>query len=208
MDLTARAFDRTRDHWWWRPGWGPGSRYLTFHLTFEHARSLHKASRFIDDELTGVTAVDLVPAEWLHLTMTGVGFVADVDDEAQRAMIETVFSHTARVATDPLHFTRAFVYPEGFGLATEPAGWLEELKAIQTEAVGKVRDVHGDGPFQPHVSLAYFSGDAPLPAIERAIRTLPFTDIVVEHPRLSLIELNRDEHVYTWKVRHQVTLGR
>lgn len=208
MDLTARAFDRTRDHWWWRPGWGPGSRYLTFHLTFENAKSLHDASRYVADQLTGLAAVDPVPTQWLHLTMTGVGFTADTADEAQHALIETVFSRTAHVAADALHLTRAFVYPEGLGLATEPASWLEDLKEIQREAVSKIRDVNGDAPFQPHVSLAYFSGDAPLPPIEEAIRSLPSTNIVIDHPRLSLIELGRDERVYTWKVVHQVTLGR
>lgn len=169
---------------------------------------MHEASQSLSEQLTGAVAVDLVPAEWLHLTMTGVGFAADVDDKTQRSIIETVFSRTSRVTTHPLRFTRAFLYPEGLGLAAEPAPWLEDLKAIQADAVGRIRDVHGDGPFQPHVSLAYFSGDAPLQVVDRAIRSLPFTEIVVEHPRLSLIELNRDEHVYTWKVLHQVTLGR
>ena len=33
-------FTQTRSHWWWRPGWGPGARFLTFHLTFERAPEL------------------------------------------------------------------------------------------------------------------------------------------------------------------------
>lgn len=27
----------TENHWYWRPGWGPGRRMYTFHLTWEQA---------------------------------------------------------------------------------------------------------------------------------------------------------------------------
>jgi hypothetical protein len=39
----ARFFGRERnvaemaDHWWWRPGWRPGRRMYTWHVTFGEA---------------------------------------------------------------------------------------------------------------------------------------------------------------------------
>ncbi len=72
MDLTFAEFENTRSHWWWRPGWGPGVRYLTFHLTFEGAEDLHDAVRTLTTSLSELDAVDPVPEEWLHMTMTGL----------------------------------------------------------------------------------------------------------------------------------------
>jgi 2'-5' RNA ligase len=207
MESTPRTFDRTRDHWWWRPGWGPGSRYLTFHLTFEGANALHAAARQVAANLRGARAVDLVPTEWLHLTMTGVGFTTELGDRALETLTDTVFSWVRATKTDPLRFHRSFMYGEGFGIATRPAAWLDDLKAVQSDAVSTVRDVHNDSSFEPHVSLAYFSGDADVARVEHAARALPADDIVVEHPRLSLIELGREDRVYTWHVLRQLTLG-
>jgi len=41
------------DHWWWRPGWGPGTRFYTFHFTFqdqpvvrEHAAQAYASAGF------------------------------------------------------------------------------------------------------------------------------------------------------------------
>jgi hypothetical protein len=32
MAETAQAM---RDHWWWRPGWGVGRSFYTWHITFD-----------------------------------------------------------------------------------------------------------------------------------------------------------------------------
>lgn len=205
MELTPHTIDRTHDHWWWRPGWGPGIRYYTFHLTFEDAPDLHAAARSTAERLTAADAVGPVPTHWLHLTMTGVGFVDEVDADALEAVLDETFRRSAAVAAEPLRFDRAFVYDEGVGLASRPAAWLYELKRIQSEAVASVRDVANDGRFQPHVSLAYFSGEADVPRVDAAVRALP-EQIVVEHPRLSLLELGRDDRVYTWRVVDQRVL--
>jgi len=207
METTPRTFDRARDHWWWRPGWGPGSRYLTFHLTFEGATALHAAAERVAADLRGACAVDLVSTDWLHLTMTGVGFTAEVDDRALEGLSDVVFSWAAATRTDPLRFDRSFAYSEGFGIAMRPATWLDDLKAIQSDAVSAVRDVRNDSGFQPHVTLAYFSGDADLARVEHAARRLPEDGISVDHPRLSLIELGRDDRMYTWRILRQLTLG-
>lgn len=206
MELTRGAFAHTTDHWWWRPGWGPGARYFTFHLTFEDATTLHAAARAFHESVRGVAAVDVVPLEWLHLTMTGVGFIADVDERTLDAVADEVFAAASGLDTLPLRFDRAFVSPEGFGIASRPADWLDGLRRIQLDAVGTVRDTTHDSTFQPHVSLAYFSGSADLARLEDAASAVP-GEVVVARPRLSLIELGRDDRVYTWRVVRQLILG-
>jgi len=209
MELQPRAFDRAHDHWWWRPGWGPGTRFLTFHLTFEDAPELHAAAEATAERIGGEAAVDLVPVEWLHLTMTGVGHTADLDEEAVASLRDAVFSRSSQVAAEPLRFPTAFAYPEGFGLAAELAPWLADLERIQADEVRTLTgttDDDGDG-FRPHVSLAYFSGDAALERVDDVLRALPDEDVVVAHPRLSLIEIGRDDRRYTWRVVDQLVLA-
>ncbi|MGN8025833.1 2'-5' RNA ligase family protein [Microbacterium sp. 22242] len=207
MQVTGEDVERTRDHWWWRPGWAPGARYLTFHLTFEDADVLHDAAGALAPSLRVLPAVDPVPVEWLHLTMTGVGFTTDVAADALEACADGVFARASQLAPEPLRFPRAFVYPQGVGIATAPAAWLDDLRAIQLDEVGRIREVGGDSPFQPHVTLAYFSGETDPHAVAATVRQWHAEEVVVAHPRLSLIELGRDDRVYTWRVVRQVSLG-
>lgn len=207
MDLTFAEFDNTRSHWWWRPGWGPGVRYLTFHLTFEGAEDLHDAVRTLTTSLSELDAVDPVPEEWLHMTMTGLGFADDIDDSARDAVAEAVFTAAGSLTTRPLRFGRAYVHREGLGFSANDADWLRELRRIQLAAVGTVRDTAHDSAFRPHVTAAYFSGAADAQRVGEVARALRAEQIVVAHPRLSLIELGRDDQVYTWRVLRQMALG-
>ena len=101
------SFERTRDHWWWREGWGPGTRYLTWHLTFEGATALHEAAERAGKALSTVTGVDVVPVEWLHLTMTGVGHSGDLDPVTLNEHVDSVFSAASRASIVPLAFDPA-----------------------------------------------------------------------------------------------------
>jgi len=55
--------------------------------------------------------------------------------------------------------------------------------------------------------LHIIPADADMSGVEQALLSLPPDDIVVEQPHLSLIELERDDRVYTWRVIHQQALG-
>lgn len=209
MELQRGDFEKTRDHWWWRPGWGVGTRFLTFHLTFEDASELHVAAEDIARELDTLPAVDVVPIPWLHLTMTGVDHAHAVTPETLSALIERVFAKAVELDSTPLVFDRLFVYREGICLSADTPPWLAELKRIQVEAV---RDVCGirqeDSSFIPHVSLAYFSGDVDLPRLISVVDAERRHPIVVARPRLSLLELERDDAVYRWRVVAQQAIGR
>ena len=201
------SFERTRDHWWWREGWGPGTRYLTWHLTFEGATALHEAAQRAGKALSTVAGVDVVPVEWLHLTMTGVGHSGDLDPATLNEHVDSVFSAASRASIVPLVFDRLFIYQEGLCLSATSPG-LQELRKLQGELVsaagGPAPDP--DEVFYPHVSLGYFSQEISEEALSDALDLADLHQVVVVSPRLSLIELGRDDRMYTWRVVAQQEL--
>lgn len=209
MMLVRGGFERTRNHWWWRPGWGPGTRYVTFHLTFEQAPSLSAEAARIGHLLSRVPGVDVVPPEWLHLTMTGVGLADDLDSGALDRIAHAVFARVTSLTTGPLSLSWLYLHREGLSLAAEPTPWLSELKRAQEAAVAAETGASqtGGDAFHPHVSLAYFTGEIDESALRRAVDDASPTWIVVEEPMVSMIELNRDRQVYTWRVLAQLPLG-
>jgi hypothetical protein len=64
-----------RRHWWWRPGWRPGRRLYAWHLTLrdqtvsQGQADLRQVVGAYQARLAGLAGLDLVPAEWLHLTV-------------------------------------------------------------------------------------------------------------------------------------------
>lgn len=208
LPLTIGDFDVTHSHWWWRDGWGPGTRYLTWHLTFEDAPELHVATEDARGGLGGLSHVDPIPSQWLHMTMTGVGFITDHDEATVSAHADDVLAVAADLHVAPITFDRLYLSSEGVSLVSDTA-WLHELKALQVAAVDAI-----DGPvpgtderFVPHVSLAYFSGEMPRDKVVDAARAAGLQKVVVRRPRMSLLELGRDDQMYTWRVVAQSRLS-
>ena len=55
-------------HWWWRPGWQPGSRLYTFHFTFARQPAVQELAAGARARLAGFSWLDPVPGRWLHCT--------------------------------------------------------------------------------------------------------------------------------------------
>lgn len=201
MDLRELEFDRTQDHWWWRPGWGPGTRYLTYHLTFEDAPALHGEAERLAPRLGALDHVDVVPVPWLHLTMTGAGFSTDLGEEQ---VAELVRALDEDLAVRPLVFDELVLSSEALFLSARRSPWIDALKARQEAAVGRIDGPPSGQRFYPHVSLAYFSGEVDVAAVREAVRDA--REVEVAAPRHSLIELGRDDRVYTWRVLAQKPL--
>ena len=91
---------------------------------------------------------------------------------------------------------------EGLSLCATSPG-LQELRKLQGELVsaagGPAPDP--DEVFYPHVSLGYFSQEISEEALSDALDLADLHPIVVVSPRLSLIELGRDDRMYTRRTR-------
>ncbi len=206
----------TRSHWRWRPGWAPGRRMYTFHLTMERADAVRRLAADVGRALGGLPFVDPVPPQGLHLTMTGVGFADEVSDDQLGEVAEEVFGfwetleggtseEAAGAAAPEIAFTGAFLGLEGAMLVAEPRDWLTELIRVQREAVDRVVGQRQWGGFWPHTALCYFNGQAdPAPAARGLTAVLDAVpDRLEAPPTLTLMRLGRDEHVYAWEALRQ-----
>ena len=73
--------DEGRNHWWWRPGWRAGRHFYACHLTPADQPELRRLVDTYQAALRDVPTVDLIPAQWLHLTMQGIGFTDEISSQ-------------------------------------------------------------------------------------------------------------------------------
>lgn len=201
---------QTRNHWWWRPGWAMGTRYYTWHLTFEHCHELHLLASRLRPALARHPAQDVIPDGWLHLTMTGVGFQAEVTDAQLERIAAEVFDDLPGLPSGVLTLESVLVADEGVLMPARKQLWLMELSALQRRVVeGVVGHAEWDGPLWPHVSLSYASGVAPVAPLVADLQAVvpPQESLAVARPRVTLLRINRDSRQYQWEVVDQRVWG-
>jgi 2'-5' RNA ligase len=195
---------QVRNHWWWRPGWHHSRRFYTWHLTFEHQPQLHALVDAYQHQLADLPGLDLIPREWLHLTMQGIGFVDEVDDDQVDQLVHAAQRRLAALPAAEVTFHRPLLRPEAIVLPASPP---EPGLAIRDAIRDAFTDTDlGDAPeerdgFLPHVSLAYVNQDGPAEPITAALAKVTAAPASVEISRASLIVLDRDTHMYHWRER-------
>jgi 2'-5' RNA ligase len=208
--------DRLSGHWWPRPGWRPGRIMLTWHLTFEHAPELHQFVTEYQRTLADLPGLNLVPAEWLHLTIQGVGYEDETPAEDVEAVIECVQERVAEVGGFDLTFTHPRIYGEAIAFRPEPAEPLQQLLVAIRDGITDARgpenvptgpeQLHG---FHPHVTIAYSSIDADARPYSAALKNTQPEPVAVPVTRVTLIRLDRqlDPHwLYRWTTAARASL--
>lgn len=192
-------------HWYWRPGWAPGRRYYTWHLTV--GPQIGAAVGRWQQALARFPDLDVVPAEWLHLTVQGVGFADEVADGRVEDVAAAVRAELARVRPLDLVFDPPRVVGEGVTLDAAPREALEALRAgVRRGVAAACGAAPGeDGGFWPHVSLAYASG--PARADEVAAALGPGEPVRARVDAVALIRLERAGRLYRWERVAQARLG-
>ena len=195
--------DRLRDHWWWRPGWAPGSRHLQWHLTFEGQQALHDVVTAVQGALSDIDVLEPVPLPWLHLTLAGFGEATAVTEDCVRQVINAAHDRLVAAPRVDLEFAHVTVYAESVVLIPEPSASLDAVQALVEESGRHVLGQEAPGiavPFAPHVSVAYCSGPADGDTVVGALSAIGGLDPVRVQPTLSLVEVERDGHAYTWRL--------
>ena len=203
--------DKVKDHWYWRPGWHVGVRFYTWHITFNDQPEVIALASGYRNALKQQSMLDVVPHQWLHLTMQGIGFVDQVDTAEVDAIVDHARRRCANLAAMDLRIGRPHVDPESIQIAVEPAGPVQKLRREIRSAIG---DVWGTGripepaePYSPHMSLAYINSAGPAAPLVDAIDATPFLSADSRISACQLIILNRDNGMYVWEPYATVELG-
>jgi 2'-5' RNA ligase len=196
------------DHWWWRPGWGPGSRFYTWHLTFNGAPEVHRLAATYRSAFADVPGLDLVPDTWLHLTMQGLGHAGQVPDGDVEAIVAAARWRLSAIPAFTLALDRPAVTPEAIRWDPNSQGPAAVRSAIRA-AIG---DVWPDVPeaaegFAAHVTIAYSNAVGPALPVLDALATVPSRPTDARVASAELIVLNRDNRMYEWETRASIPLG-
>ncbi|WP_432948100.1 2'-5' RNA ligase family protein [Kribbella sp. CA-253562] len=211
-EWTFRHAEQLTDHWWWRPGWKVGTRFYAWHInTFEDPAPIHRLAAHYQVELSTVPGLDLIPQQWLHLTMQGVGFVEDLSTAQVDALLEAARSRLAEVEPVKVRFQQPVIRPEAIALTPDPVEPVQEVRyavrAAIADALGPGEVPDSAGGYQPHISLAYVSTPQPAIAALDAINRVTADPVDLTINAVSLIEMHRDNRMYEWQTVEAVPLG-
>lgn len=206
-----------RSHWWPRPGWRPGRLVYTWHLTFGDAADFHRLAREYQSQLAALPDLNLVPIEWLHLTVQGVGYTDEVSPDHLLTVADSVADRVAKLPAFDITFTRPVIFPEAIVLPPAPAEPLQallwEIRSGMADALGS--DAVPTGPeqadgFRPHVSLAYSAGEHITDPYRQALDAIEPRPAPVRIDSLDLICQDRrlaPDWVYRWTTEASAPLN-
>lgn len=190
-----------KDHWQWRPEWAIERPCLMWYLTFENQPELHELATRAQSCLQGVETVDLVPPQWLHLTLDDVGFV----DEMPLARFDDVLE-SARVGMEGWEVPSMTLGPvdtmaDALVLRAAPEDELGLLRArLRSSTVTALGAKASSGPatFWPHVTLAYINHACDRRTVMEPLAAVSSDEVVVARPQLALAAVTRRDRHYQW----------
>ncbi|HEY9376215.1 MAG TPA: 2'-5' RNA ligase family protein [Jiangellaceae bacterium] len=199
--------DALRNHW--RP---EAPDYLTWHLLFDDQPALHAMARKYQRAVAGIEGIDVVPIEWLHLTVQGVGAVDEITAPEVHDLVDAAREQLAGTPTFDLTFRPAEVHWEGITLTAAPVEPVSRVRTALQAAIATVR-----GPDRvpgadtdvlwPHISLAYANAAVPAAALFDAIGDVRRESVVVKIDQAALIVLRRADRRYVWSDVATAQLG-
>lgn len=222
-EWTYRHAESLRNHWWWRPGWQVGTRFYAWHLTFgdrsdvvsAEAAALRQLVERYQAALSTVAGLDLVPTEWLHLAMQGVGFAEDVHEEQVTAMRTDAQARLARFRPVKIRFHRPVIRREAIalpamqvwpawddlGTQVEPMQYIHAAVRAATAGITNADDLPGpaSADFQPHISIAYANAEQPAAHIQAALESVDTEPVDLIVRTVMLVEMHRDRRMYEWQ---------
>lgn len=203
-----------RNHWWWRPGWRTGRHYYACHLTLDDQPQLRELVDRYQQAIADLPDLDLIPAEWLHITMQGIGFTDEISADELHSLAVALTRELSRIPPPTVSFRDLTVHPEAIYLKAHPAEALYPLRARMHWAVASVLGPHSSaesmpspGQFMPHVSIAYVSADGEARPIAEALQTTTTAPVTATFSKASLLEFHRDHRMYEWTSATPIAIG-
>lgn len=200
---------RLEDHWRWRPEWATDRPCLWWYLTFEGQPELRSLSERVRPFLDGMSSVDTVPPQWLHLTVQDVGYVDEVPPDDIESMVDLATEAVGDLQSRPLTLGPVMPMRSAVVLSVHPADHLRGVRGRlrkEMAAVGMV--VPGPDLFRPHVSLAYLNRDCDARAVMDRLRPVRSLTTTIHGPRLTLAAVTRQDRHYQWTARAELPLAR
>jgi 2'-5' RNA ligase len=203
-----------RNHWRWRPGWSAGRHFYACHMTMDDQPQLRDLVADYQQALINMRGIDLIPAQWLHLTMQGVGFTDEIDGDEFAALEHALAAELATIEPPAVHFRYLTVHPEAIYLKAHPSAVLYPLRLKMHDAVlselGPERFTEpapDRANFLPHVSIAYINRDGEAKPIAAALSRLTPRTVEATFTKADLLEFHRDNRMSQWTSAASIQIG-
>jgi 2'-5' RNA ligase len=205
---------RMRDHWAREQPWRADQRLWALYVTCGSIPSVVGHARQYQERLFGMRGLDLVEPRWLHLTVLGVAFVDEVDPVAMARLVEQA---SAIVAEEP-----AMEMVAGAPRARTDAVWMPvsttpSLVPLRNRLEEAVLSCLGREPhalplplagFQPLISVAYSTADAPLvDEVDDRLSGVELPPVHFSASHLSLLRLRREAPRWSWDAEQRIPFG-
>lgn len=205
-----RGIQRLGDHWV-REDWPLGRHYTTWYVVFRDPAVQAYAARF-QGELADLDYLDPIPADGLHMTIQGVAYRDQLDDEQIAAIAQRGAERCADLEPFDLSLGPISGFRAGTFVRAEPWAPVQQLRDRLRNAI---TDVLGAGalspegsPFKPHMSITYCHADSPAaPLIERLHRLRSAERVTTTVRSAELLDLYRHDLAYHWTTIASVPLG-
>jgi 2'-5' RNA ligase len=153
--------------------------------------------------IENLPGLDLIPAEWLHITMRGIGFTDEINTAELHSLADALTQELSRIDPPTVSFRYLTLHPEAIYLKAHPAEALYPLRARMYRAAASVpgasssaEDTPSPAQFVSHVSIAYVSADGETQPIAKALQTAATTLVTATFRKASLLEFHRDHRMY------------
>lgn len=201
--------DQFADHWWWRPGVSAAQQLLVWHVLLDDQPHVRDLAAEYQRRLIGIPCLDLVPAEWLHMTVHIAARVGEASPARIADMVSTVSRRLKELPPVEVSAGKPLVHREGIVLAIHPGDALAPIHQGVTAGVEAALGgghISNEPTFAPHISIAYANGPAPtgpaISALKPASEPCPFTVTTVR-----LVAQQRHGHTYQWEPIASAPLG-
>lgn len=201
--------ERLADHWWWRPGVGPDSRLLVWHILFADQPQVRELAAEYQRRLEGIPGLDPVPAEWLHMTTYIAGMAEEIGEDAVEEMVAAVANRLDRLAPVRVSLGDLLFHTEAVVLGVRPGDALDPLHEAVVAGVAETiggGHVSNEPAFVPHMSIAYSNTDGPAEPVIRALTPAP-EPCTVTISEVRLVVQQRVHHLYRWDPIASARLG-
>jgi 2'-5' RNA ligase superfamily len=105
-----------------------GRHYYACHLTLDDQPQLRKLIARYQQALANLPGLDLIPPEWLHITMQGIGFTDEIGITELRRFTEALTQELGKIDPPTVSFRSLTVHPEAIYLKAHPADALYPLR--------------------------------------------------------------------------------
>ncbi|GAD81845.1 2'-5' RNA ligase family protein [Nocardia asteroides] len=201
-----------RDHWSVKQ-WAPGHTGCYWYLTLDDP-ALRELTADYQHKLTH-PALDPVPLDALHLTLTGIGSTTTVTDTQIDNLIPLAQDRLADLR--PFDLTCGPLTGSRSAVRLSVSPWDPLLELHQLLVTATAESIPSFAPtaatrcnrFRPHLGIAYNNTDRPAAELIETVAALRNTDPVTVHvARVELVVLRREGHSYRWNTHAVVPIGR